>query len=177
MNLPDYPEKGESICAWLRRLFLYVRTLELRGDGKTCRIDRTAAGSVLHILPHGGGGGSVYSYNGPFRLGFDGGKLLIQNGANPSSANAGLANINGDLLPVPTGSIEPKAGYVILTAELKNNAVTFSWGISTDLPTGENGSSKGYSVAGEIIKIDDVETIIQYPHGVLTVFIGGECKQ
>jgi hypothetical protein len=177
MSSLNYPEKGESITAWLRRLFFFIKTLEVKGDGKTCRIDRTSAGSVLHILPQGGaGGGNSAAYIGPFRIGFEEGKVTIRHGGNPPADFAGVANVNGDLLKVPVGTIAAATGFIILKAALSSEVTFFSWEISASLPKAKNGENTGYAVIGEIISAAETQVVIQYQNSCPTILIGEECS-
>lgn len=177
MKWPEYPEAGTPLFEWLRRLYSFVRTLEIKGDGKTCCIDRTSSGSVLHILPQSNSNSCFAGYVGPFRIGFgDDGTIEICHGGKPSDQNAGVANVNGDLLEVPKGVIDASAGYVLLKATDNENTVSFSWQISATLPKSENGSNVAYSAIGEVVSMDDNLVIIQYYNDVPCLLIGGECE-
>lgn len=178
MSSLNYPEQGEPLFPWLRRLFAFVKSLELKGDGVTCRVDRTEGGSTLHILRNGGtAGGITPVYLGPFRISFsDDGQVRIDHGGNPLSSFAGLANVNGDTVQVTPGTVAAATGFVILRATITSGTVSFSFEISGTLPTAVNGSGTGAAVLGEIIADGSGRRIVQYYHGIPVILIGGECS-
>lgn len=50
MILPEEPISGVKVKPWLKKAWRYWKSLELRGDGKTCMVSRTPNGTSISIL-------------------------------------------------------------------------------------------------------------------------------
>lgn len=110
------------------------------------------------------------AYNGPFRLTFGSdGKLAI---------SSGVYSVNGDYFAAPAQSIKiSRAGYVLLSAEIVNETVTFKGYSIGTLPTSSNGNSLGFAPIGEVRSAGEGKyEIVQWYWGTPMLLIGGECK-
>lgn len=172
----DNPKKGQRITDYIRSLVRYIRTLDLRGDGVTCRIERGADGGVLHVLPGGSSAGGSSTFLTPFWISWENNNLRISNAVDGSSQYAGVANVNGDLLPVPVGTVTaPTIGYVVLKATKSSSGVTFDFEVLTTPPTAVDGSGVGYAILGGVASLNGTLVIQNYQNSAPTIMIGGPC--
>ena len=51
MALPEVPNRGVKIKPWLKKLYYHVKSLDVQGDGKTCRVSSTPGGKIIHVIP------------------------------------------------------------------------------------------------------------------------------
>lgn len=108
-------------------------------------------------------------YNGPYKLSFDTeGKLIV---------TGGVYSVNGDYFVAPEQSIKiSSAGYVLLSAEIVNETVTFKGYSIGTLPTSSNGNSIGLAPIGEVRSAGEGKyEIVQWYWGTPMLLIGSDC--
>ncbi len=161
---PSKPEVGQLLedYDWIK-FVEYVFSLDLSGDGQTCRINSTKTGKQLTIIfPEPAAPGQVSSaadteYNGYLKLidvSTKAGevttyKVKVVNGADTASATAGyyqhgLSNI---AVPVSSELTITASGYVYVTITYDGNYV-FTFAFAQSVPA----STQGHIVR-EIAKI------------------------
>lgn len=110
-------------------------------------------------------------YNGPFKLSFNGdGKLTI---------SSGVYSVNGDYFVAPEQSIHiSSAGYVLLSAEIVNETVTFKGYSIGALPTSSNGNSLGFAPIGEVRSTGEGKyELVQWYWGIPSILIAETCEE
>jgi hypothetical protein len=146
-------------------------TLEMVVNAVIARLDNSVKihprRSAKNYLDDDGGS----AYNGPFRLTFGSdGQLAI---------SSGVYSVNGDYFAAPAQSIKiSSAGYVLLSAEIVNETVTFKGYSIGTLPTSSNGNSIGFAPIGEVRSAGEGKyEIVQWYWGTPMLLIGAACEE